>query len=169
MITMTIGRNRQQSGRVLILVVVIILVLSAFWFIALSSTGNELTVAGGRKSATQQLFDAEAGLAAAIGNLSGLVPSGNLTSAVTQVDIKDPASAPNPADQRVVARIICRPVQDIDAAAAAANRLPVQAHEFDPPAGSGSGVNTGVARRYALTATSGQREVQVGVYRIVPR
>lgn len=163
--------NNSENGRIIIIVLITVFTLSAFWFIALSVTGSELQVVGGKKSAAQQFFDAEAAINAVIENFNAanLVLNGDLTTVVYTTSVKDPTSDPNPANQRVVAQVTVRPVQNIDAAAATGNRLPLQTHEFDPPVGSGSGVNTAVSKRYAITAASGKKEIQVGVYRTVPK
>lgn len=164
------ARN-SENGRIIIFVLITVFTLSAFWFIALAVTGSELQVVGGKKSAAQQFFDAEAGVNAIIENFNAATPvlNGDLTTVLYSASIKDPTSDPDPAKQRVVAQVTVRPVQNIDATAASNNRLPLQAHEFDPPVGSGSGVNTAVSRRYAITAASGNKEIQVGVYRTVPK
>lgn len=159
-----------QNGRIILVVLVTIFTLSAFWFIALGETGLELRVVGGKKSAAQQFFDAEAGLNVAMENFGTMAASlGNdLTTAVVNQTVKDPTSAVDPADQRIVAEISLRPIQS-DAGVATSHGQPAQNHESTPPAGSSSGVNTTVTKRYSVNATSGSRELQVGVYRIVPK
>lgn len=159
-----------ENGRIIIVVLITILTLSAFWFIALSVTGTELRVVGGKKSAAQQFYDAEAGISAVIESFGTVSPNlnGDLATVVHTGTIKDPNSDPNPANQRVVAQVTVRPVQNIDAAAATNNRLPFQAHVTEG-CSPGSGVNTVECRRYAITAISGGREIQVGVYREVPK
>ena len=151
-----------QEGRVLILVVIFMFTLSAFWVIALSMTGSELSFVGGRKTASQQFYYAEAGAAAVIDTISTNVPTGPWATAFKDVTIK--VSINN--DE---AKVTVRPIQNVDATAAENNKLPVQEHEFDPPEGSGSGVNTAVARRYAIASAAGGKIVQVGVYRVVPK
>lgn len=155
-------KNRTQNGRVLILVVIFMFTLSAFWIIALSMTGSELTFVGGRKTASQQFYNAEAGVAAAITTLPANIPVGDLASAKTELTVKN-------ASNKDVAKVVVRPIQNVDAATATDNKLPLQEHEFDPPEGSGSGVNTAVARRYAIMSEAGGKEIQVGVYRVVPK
>lgn len=151
-----------QSGRVLILVVIFMFTLSAFWIIALSMTGSELSFVGGRKVASQQFYDAEAGVASAIDTLPANTPTGPLATSKTVLTVKDAAN-------NDVAKATVRPIQNVDAAAALSNNLPFQDHEFTPPEGSGSGVNTAVARRYSIMSESGTKIVQVGVYRVVPK
>lgn len=166
---MTFQNN--ESGRIIILVLVTVFALSAFWFIGLSVTGLELKAVGGKKSDAQQLFDAEAGLNAAMENFDALVGSmsNDVTTAVVYNTIKDPTSSAIPANQRVVAEVTLRPIQDEDATIAQANDQPVQKHMSTPPAGSSSGVNSTVTRRYSINSVAGNREVQAGVYRIVPK
>jgi len=155
--TIVVSRRKQQSGRVLILVLVILGVLTIFWAVALTSTGSELLAVGGRKSATQQLFYAEAGVASVIDTLTANTPTGTAPVNVTVKDgVKD------------VAQVTVLQIQN-DEDHARDNNLPRQDFEFDPPEGSGSGVNTAVARRYAVTAEAGGKIVQVGVYRVVPK
>lgn len=155
-----------ENGRVLILVVVTIFALSAFWFIALGETGSELRIVGGKKSDAQQFFDAEAGLNLAIEHFDALYNSlsGDVTTAVVSVTQTDPTDG-----NRVVANVTCRAIQNKDSALAQSYGLPVQKHEFRPPAGSGSGVNTTKAVRYGINSVAGNKEIQVGVYRVVPK
>lgn len=161
----------RESGRILLLVMVTIFALSAFWFIALSTTGLELRTVGGRKSASQQFFDAEAGLTAAMENFSGLAGSLGLDVTTTFVteEVKDPTSAADPADQRVVAEITLRPIQRQSLTKSQEHNQPYQRHESAPPAGSGSGVNSTVIKRYSIDSKSGNKELQAGVYRVVPK
>lgn len=157
---------KRQEGRILVLILVTVFALSAFWFIALSMTGTELQRIGGKSSAAQQFFDAEAGLNAAMEEFDVLYNAltGDITTAVATLSPTDPTSG-----GRVVAAVTLRPIQDVDASLAQSYGLPVQAHRFRPPAGSGSGVNTARAMRYGINAASGSKEIQVGVYRIVPK
>ena len=67
--------NQRENGRIIILVLITVFTLSAFWFIALGVTGSELRIVGGKKSAAQQFFDAEAGLNAAMENFDVLYNS----------------------------------------------------------------------------------------------
>ena len=160
----------RENGRVILLVLITVFTLSAFWFVALSVTGSELQAVGGKKSAAQQLFDAEAGLNVAMENFGTLTDSftGNETTDVVYNTVKDPTSSADPATQRVVAAVTVRPIQD-DATVAATNGQPAQAHKSTPPAGSSSGVNSTVTRRYSINSVAGDKELQVGVYRIVPK
>jgi len=160
----------RENGRVILLVLVTVFALSAFWFIALSTTGFELQAVGGRKSAAQQLFDAEAGLNVAMENFGDLTDlfTGNTATDVVYNTIKDPTSSADPALQRIVAEVTVRPIQE-DTAIALANGQPAQAHKSTPPAGSSSGVNSTVTRRYSINSVAGDKELQVGVYRIVPK
>ena len=162
--------HNNENGRIILLVLVTVFALSAFWFVALTSTGNELQWVGGSKSGAQQFFDAEAGLNVAMERFDGLANSLGtvVTTAVVYNTIKDPTSSADPAAQRGVARITLRPIQS-DATVAAANGQPAQSHESTPPAGSSSGVNSTVTRRYSINSVAGQKELQVGVYRIVPK
>jgi len=155
--TIVVSRRKQQSGRVLILVLVILGVLTIFWVVALTSTGSELLAVGGRKSATQQLFYAEAGVASVIDTLTAYTPTGT-----------DPVNGTVKDGVKDVAQVTVLQIQN-DEDHARDNNLPRQDFEFDPPEGSGSGVNTAVARRYAVTAEAGGKIVQVGVYRVVPK
>lgn len=157
----TIKRKKEQSGRVLILVLIILGVLTIFWTVALTSTGSELLTVGGRRSATQQLFDAEAGVATVVDTFAANQPTGPLATAKTELTVKD-------ANNNDLARVTILPVQN-DAAFAAANNLPRQDHEFDPPDGAGSGVNTMVAHRYVITSEVGGKIIQTGIYRMVPK
>lgn len=150
-------RRRQQSGRVLILVLVLLGVMTIFWTVALNTTGSELLSVGGRKSATQQLFDAEAGVAWTLDRFTTFMPTGTAPVPATPTD-----------GTKNVAQVTVRQIQN-DADYAAANNLPQQEHEFAPPEGSGSGVNAAVSRRYAITAEAGGKTLQVGVYRVVPK
>ncbi|RLB67826.1 MAG: hypothetical protein DRH08_02660 [Deltaproteobacteria bacterium] len=154
----------RENGRIIIMVLIVVFTLSAFWFIALSVTGSELQIVGGRKSAAQQFFDAEAGLNAAIENFdtlyNTLLLESDLTIAVATLSPTDPTTA-----NRVVAEVTCRPIQDEDATLAASYNLPVQAHEFSCPPGSGGGVNTTICRRYGITAVANGKEIQIGVFR----
>lgn len=154
---MVIKRRKEQSGRVLILVLVILGVLTIFWMVGLNSTGSELLSVGGRKSATQQLFDAEAGVAWTLDRFTTFMPAGTAPVPATPTD-----------GAKTVAEVRVFQIQN-DAAYAIANDLPQQDFETDPPEDSGSGVNTSVARRYAITAEAGGKVVQVGVYRVVPK
>lgn len=160
-----------ENGQILIIVMVAVFTLSAFWFIALSATGTELQRVGGRKSAAQQFFDAEAGLNAAMENFSFLADSltNDIATAVVYNTIKDPTSSSDPATQRIVAEVALRPIQNVDAGIALANGQPAQSHESTPPAGSSSGVNSTVTRRYSINSVAGKKELQIGVYRIVPK
>ena len=158
--------KNHESGRIILIVLVTVFALSAFWFIALAVTGSELQAVGGRKSAAQQFFDAEAGLNAAIENFDALYNSlsGDVTTAVATMSPTDPTSA-----NRVVANVTCRPIQNVNPAMAESYGLPVQSHEFNPPPGSGSGVNTTRALRYGFNSVAGQKEVQAGIYLVVPK
>lgn len=158
--------NKRENGRIIILVLITVFTLSAFWFIALGVTGSELRIVGGKKSAAQQFFDAEAGLNAAMENFDVLYNSlsGDVTTAVATMSPTDPTSG-----NRVVANVTCRPIQNVNPTLAQNYGLPVQKHEFTPPAGAGSGVNTTKAMRYGINSASGDKEIQVGVYRIVPK
>lgn len=149
-----------QSGRVLILVLIFMLTLSAFWIIALSTTGSELSMTGSRKVAGQQFYDAEAGAAAVLDSFETNLPTAPPAAPVRNVTVTDGA--------KTVAQVTVRPVRN-DTAYASANALPQQDFEFDPPEGSGSGVNTSLAQRYVITSEAGGRTIQVGVYRVVPR
>ena len=155
-----------ENGRILLLVLVTIFALSAFWFIALSTTGLELRTVAGRKSASQQFFDAEAGINAAMEDFDVLYTAltGDITSAVATFSLTDPTDG-----GRAVADVTCRPIQDKNAALAQSYGLPVQPHEFNPPPGSGSGVNTTRALRYGFNSVAGQKEVQAGIYLVVPK
>jgi len=157
---------RGENGRILIFVLIVVLTLSVFWVIALSETGSELRIVGGKKSDAQQFFDAEAGLKIALENFDVLYNSlsGDVTTAVATMTPTDPTSG-----NRIVANVTLRAIQNEDAALAQSYGLPVQRHEFRPPAGSGSGVNTTKAMRYGINSVSGNKEIQVGVYRIVPK
>lgn len=158
--------KNNENGRIIILVLITVLTLSAFWFIALTSMGKELQWVGGSKSKAQQFFDAEAGLNAALENFDVLYNSlaGDITTAVATLSPTDPTSG-----NRVVADVTCRPIQDEDSTLAQDYGLPVQSHELRPPAGTGAGVNTSRAMRYGVNSVSGDREIQIGVYRIVPK
>lgn len=162
-----------ERGRVLILVIIIIFTLSAFWFVALSSTGNELRLTGGRKSAAQQLFDAEAGVNAVIEDFNAVAPSlgGDPTTAVATLQVKDPTTNPDPALQRVVAQITCRPIQDELAIAGQ------PADEHRPAISADLGIPLQRLERYSVDArvfrysinsVAGDKEIQVGVVRVVP-
>lgn len=154
-------KKPQQSGRILIIVLIFMLTLSAFWFIALSSTGAEMQLVGGRKTATQQFFDAEAGLAAAMESAGDWMTDAFLsedpaTAQITPPTISDPESG------KAVATITCRPVQADNPGAAVARKLPVQAHVGPPPPGYGSRF---AVKRYAINSVSatGGKEIQAGV------
>lgn len=157
------ARNH-ESGRILVLMLITVLTLSAFWFVALSTTGSELQTVGGRKSAAQQFFDAEAGLNLAMEKFADFTGSlaGDVTTTVVYNTLRDPSS-------RVVAQVTIRPIQNVNAGIAAANGQPVQSHTSTPPAGSSSGVNSTVTRRYSINSAAAGKELQVGVYRIVPK
>ena len=64
-----------ENGRILIFVLITVFTLSAFWFVALTSTGHELQWVGGSKSKAQQFFDAEAGLNGAMESFDTLYNS----------------------------------------------------------------------------------------------
>ena len=142
-----------QDGRVLILVMIFMFTLSAFWIIALSMTGSELSFVGSRKTSSQRFYDAEAGAAYAIDKLHENIPPALTT----------------PRNVDVTATGITGLTVTVQSVHAAATDTPQQEHEFDPPAGSGSGVNTVVARRYAVTSAAGGKIIQAGVYRVVPK
>ena len=167
-------KMKAQSGRVLILVMIFMFTLSAFWIIALSMTGSEMSFVGGRKTASQQFYDAETGVSRIFDTLSTHIPTGPLATAFKNEKVQK-------ADGTDMI-VTVRPIQDIDKDEAIKNGLPVQAHEFAPPEGSGTGVNTAVARRYAITGCSEDLDscsavhtanegkvLQVGVYRVVPK
>lgn len=157
----------RENGRIIILVLIVVFTLSAFWFIALSVTGSELQAVGGRKSDAQQFFDAEAGLNAALENFDALYNTlsltSDLTTAVATMSPTDPTSA-----NEIVAVVTLRPIQDEDATLAASYNLPVQSHEFSCPPESGCGVGSCVCKRFGMTSVSGDKEVQIGVYRPFP-
>ena len=155
-----------ENGRIIIFVLITVFTLSAFWFVALTSTGHELQWVGGSKSKAQQFFDAEAGLNVAMENFGTLTDSfvGNAATDVVYNTIKDPTSSADPATQRVVAEVTVRPIH-----LATTHDQPAQAHASTPSAGSSSGVNSTVTRRYSINSVAGDKELQVGVYRIVPK
>ena len=152
-------KKSAQDGRVLILVLIFMLTLSAFWVVALSMTGSELSFVGGRKAAGQDFFEAEEGITRVIDTLTANMPTTPVAAPVRNVTVTSAG--------KVVAEVTVRPVRN-DATYAETYDLPQQEHEFNP-VGSGSGVNTAVARRYAVTAEAGGKVVQVGVYRVVPK
>lgn len=152
--------KQRESGRIIIVVLITVFTLSAFWFIALGVTGSELRVVGGKKSAAQQFYDAEAGVVAVVNSFDANLPTSPSAAPVSNATISDGA--------RAVAQVTVRPVRD-DAGYAATHNLPQQNFEFDPPEGSGSGVNTSIAQRYVITSAAGDRVIQVGVYQVVPR
>lgn len=158
--------QNNENGRIVILVLITVLTLSAFWFIALTSMGKELKWVAGSKSDAQKFFDAEAGLNAAMESFDTLYNSlsNDVTTAKATLSPKDPTSS-----NRVVAVVTLRPIQNEDVTLAQSYGLPVQPHEFRPPAGSGSGVNTTRAMRYGINSVSGGKELQVGFYRVVPK
>ncbi len=162
--------HNNEDGRVIILVLITVFTLSAFWVVALTSTGYELQWVGGSKSKAQKFFDAEAGLNVAMEKFGDFADSlsADVTTAVVYNTIKDPTSAADPVNQRVVAEITLRPIQS-DAGVAVTNGQPAQRHESTPPAGSSSGVNSTVTRRYSINSVAGGKELQIGVYRIVPK
>lgn len=162
--------RNNENGRIIILILITIFTLSAFWFVALTSTGRELQWVGGSKSNAQQFYDAEAGLNLAMEkfhDFSGAL-SPDVTTAVVYNTIKDPTTSADPAAQRVVAEITLRPIQS-DVTVAMAHDQPAQAHESIPPAGSKSGVNSTVTRRYSINAVAGNKVLQAGVYLVVPK
>ena len=122
------------------------------------------------KSKAQQFFDAEAGLNVAMEKFGDFAVSlgADVTTAVVYNTIKDPTSSADPAAQRVVAEITLRPIQS-DITVATTNGQPAQSHQSTPPAGSSSGVNSTVTRRYSINSVAGDKELQIGVYRIVPK
>jgi len=157
---MTKTKTSAQQGNVMMAVLIFIFVLSALWIIALSMTGSELSFVGGRKVDSQQFYDAEAGVASVIDNFSANIPTTPTSAPVSNVTITNGG--------KTVAQVAVRPIRN-DATYATTYNLPLQDFEFDPPAGSGSGVNTSVARRYVITSEVGGKVVQVGVYRVVPK
>jgi hypothetical protein len=154
-------KQSRESGRVLVLMVILMLTLSALWIIALTMTGSELSFVGGRKTVSQRFYDAEAGATEVLENFEANIPTTPANAPVTSVTVTDEAG-------NNVANVTIRPVRN-DATYAQTFNLPQQEHEFAPPEGSGSGVNTAEARRYAITSEAGGRIVQTGVYRVVPK
>jgi hypothetical protein len=73
--------------------------------------------------------------------------------------------SPKDSSGQVLAQVTVRPIQNLSAVSG----LPLQSHEFTPPADSGSGVNSTIARRYGISAVNGSKEIQVGVYRVVTK
>ena len=147
-----------ENGRILIFVLITVFTLSAFWFVALTSTGHELQWVGGSKSKAQQFFDAEAGLNVAMEKFGDFDDSlgADVTTAVVYNTIKDPTSSADPAAQRVVAEITLRPIQS-DITVATTNGQPAQSHQSTPPAGSSSGVNSTETRRYSINSVAGRQ------------
>ena len=154
--------HNNENGRIIILVLITVFTLSAFWFVALTSTGRELQWVGGIKSDAQQFFDAEAAVNLAIENIH------TSTSAIynsTTWYNSSVTMTPTDLSGRELAVVTVRPIQNLSVAAG----FPLQSHEFTPPAGSGSGVNTTTGKRYGISAVAGGKVIQVGVYRIVPK
>lgn len=142
-----------ENGRVLLLVVVTIFALSAFWFIALGVTGSELGIVGGKKSAAQDFYDAEAGLTAAMENFMTLYDSlsGPIASAVsTPMNVTYNGTT--------VATVTMRPISP------AVTGFPQQNHDSCPSEfyeKNGSDAECGL---YGITSVAGGKELQIGVY-----
>ena len=148
-----------QEGRVLIMVIIFMFTLSAFWIIALTMTGSELSFVGGRKTASQQFYDAEAGAAWVIDNFSANIPTTPTSAPVRNVTVADGG--------KTVAQVTVRPIKN-DATYASSNSLPQQEHVFTGEGcNEGNGFGTVECRRYAITATAGGKQILVGVYRRV--
>lgn len=151
---MTHKNNNPQGGRVLILVLIIILVLSAFWFIALSSTGSELLAVGARKSLVQPFYSAESGITHALTEDKDGDGREDFIGWLQGINPENPEDTGVPPEQPPNAVITA---WRISSNTPATLNLPQKCPPFP-----GTDTDT-VTECYAIRAVSGSKQVEVGV------
>lgn len=140
--------RKQENGNILVLVLILMSTLAAFWMIALTSTGSELSLVGGRKSATQQFFNAESGIADTLKDMDAF------RAGILDIDPSNPDDNYQPDPQPGHADVT---VWRIQSAATPTPPLPTRCI---PPAGAEADAEI---ECYAVRSVSGGKQVEVGV------
>jgi len=155
--------TNRENGRIILLVLITVLALSAFWFIALGVTGSELRIIGGKKSAAQEFFDAEAAINLAMENLDNY--ASQIYNSATPHNEAITFSPTNSSGE-VLGTVTVRTIHSSGEGPLVPG-LPDQSHTEDTRCLSGGqfGYASGVkCRLYGIYVDTGSKEIQVGVW-----
>ena len=159
-----------EKGFVLVVAMLMLAIVTVYGIAATQTSDTEMMIAANEKSRTDDFYDAEGGLIDTSERSSTWLTDTFLTAGVnnaaytTNVDLDGNGAA----DANVEVRCIKNSAAAVPGLSAAANDLPVGTHIGPPPAGSGYSLKYFEIRRYGVTSTAadGEIQLQVGVWKL---
>ena len=155
-----------ERGMVFVVAVLMLSVVGIIGIAALATSTTEIQISSNEKLVAVQFYNAEAGLIDTMEQRPTWMTTDFLTQPPAVASYATNVDADDDGDNDAAVDLKC--VQDTDATAAANNKLPVQRHRANPPAGSGYSLKYFEIRRYGVTATSqdGNTQLQTGFYKV---
>jgi Tfp pilus assembly protein PilX len=158
-----------ENGFVLGASMLISAILLLAGVLALWTSTTEMHVVRNENDLSREFYAAEGGVIDALENYD----TGSTQWLTDAFLLADPEAASASVtsineDGQAAATVAVRCIQNANSTVAAANNLPVQAHQAPPPEGSGFSLKYFEVRRYGITATSatGNTRIQMGAYKV---